>query len=66
MPLCPPPVASQPSLLETEQGRQRLVATALNLTENTAIAPTEHERMLLAQFVRGEMTIDDVIEYLEV
>ena len=56
---------SSPSLLETEQGRQRLVTAALKLTENTALAPREYERMLLDQFVHGELTIDEVIGCLE-
>jgi hypothetical protein len=52
-------------LLDTEQGRQRLVLLAINLTENTALAPQEQERGLLAQFVRGDLTIDQVLAHLD-
>jgi hypothetical protein len=52
-------------VLATEQGRQRLVTAALKLTENTALAPKDYERTLLEQFVRGEMTIDEVIARLD-
>ena len=53
------------AVLATEQGRQRLVTAALKLTENTALAPKDYERTLLEQFVRGEMTIDEVIARLD-
>jgi hypothetical protein len=53
------------SVLDTEVGRQRLVTTALKLTENTAIAPKLYERSLLEKFVAGTLTIDEVIALLE-
>lgn len=53
------------SVLASEQGRQRLLKTALRITENTAIAPDAYERMLLDQFVVGQLTIDQVLAQLE-
>ena len=53
------------SALTTEQGRRRLVAAALNLTQNTPLQPREYERMLLDQFVRGTLTLDQVISLLD-
>ena len=53
------------SVLATAQGRQRLVMTALRLTENTALAPKDYERTLLEQFVDGKLTIDEVMLRLE-
>jgi hypothetical protein len=53
------------SILASEQGRQRVLKTALRITENTAIAPDEYERMLLDQFVVGQLTIDQVLAQLE-
>ncbi|MBJ6110797.1 hypothetical protein JAO73_17365 [Hymenobacter sp. BT523] len=52
------------SVLATAQGRQRLVMTALRLTENTALAPQAYERALLDRFVAGELTIDEVLQRL--
>jgi hypothetical protein len=52
--------------LATEQARRRAVKLVLRLTENTALAPQYYERMLLDQFIIGELTIDEVIARLEV
>jgi hypothetical protein len=54
-----------PGALESEEGRRRLVASILTLTENTRLAPDTYEQELLEQFVRGEMTIDDVLSRLD-
>ncbi|HEX8328797.1 MAG TPA: hypothetical protein VF629_14750 [Hymenobacter sp.] len=53
------------SVLASEQGRQRVLKAALRITENTPIAPNDYERMLLDQFVVGQLTIDQVVAQLE-
>jgi hypothetical protein len=55
----------QISSLDTEHGRQRLVTIALNIAHGTALMPKAYERMLLDQFVRGNLTLDEVIARLE-
>ncbi|MVN77040.1 hypothetical protein GO988_11955 [Hymenobacter sp. HMF4947] len=54
-----------PSILATEQARQRMVTAALEFTQPTALAATAYERWLLDQFVRGALTIDEVLAHLE-
>lgn len=58
-------LGQQPTLTSTEQGRRRLVTVALNIVKGTALEPKEYERMLLEQFVHGNLTIDQVIQRLE-
>jgi hypothetical protein len=58
---CYVPVAA----LATEQGRLRLVKAVIAFTEGTALYPASYERQLLDQFVRGQLTIDEVAQYLE-
>jgi len=58
-------VVPSASLLDTEPGRQRLVTVALNITQGTALAPEAYERMLLDQFVRGVLTLDEVLARLD-
>jgi hypothetical protein len=53
------------SLLSTSHGRERLVAAALNLAANTALAPDDYERQLLSDFVQGMRSIDEVEELLD-
>ena len=53
------------SALATEQGRQLAVRFALRLTENSPLAPKQYERLLLEQFVHGELSLDQVIAQLE-
>jgi hypothetical protein len=45
--------------------RRRLVGWAMRMTQNTPIAASWHERKLLAKFVQGSLTIDQVIALLE-
>jgi hypothetical protein len=45
--------------------RRNLVAFAIRLTTNTPLAPTWQERQLLAQFVQGYLTIDQVLAFLD-
>ena len=56
--------ASTPRLA-TEQDRRRIVTAALDFTQPTALAATPYERQLLDQFVRGFLTIDEVLMHLE-
>lgn len=56
---------SKASILSSEQGRKRLVASILGFTENTSIAASVLERDLLDRFVLGELTIDEVVSQLE-
>ena len=53
------------SLLTTEQGRRRMVSVILRITKGTGIKPEVYERMLLDQFVRGELTDDHVLILLK-
>lgn len=53
------------ALLADEQGRRRLVTVALNIAQGTPLAPKQYERMLLDQFVRGALTLDEVAALLE-
>jgi len=45
--------------------RRKALQFAVTLTQNTSIAPDHYERQLLAQYVRGVLTIEQVIERLE-
>jgi hypothetical protein len=60
-------VASQRvQLLATQPGRQQLVTAALDFVVGTALIPSNHERVLLKQFVEGSLTIEQVLEHLGV
>lgn len=50
--------------MKTEQERQKAVAWALAVAENTPIAPDAYELALLDQFVRGVLTLDQVEQHL--
>ncbi|OGX88150.1 hypothetical protein [Hymenobacter glacialis] len=52
------------SLLTTECGRRRMVEVILRVTKGTRIEPKPYEKMLLDQFVRGELTDDHVLTLL--
>jgi hypothetical protein len=45
--------------------RRRFIESALATTKYHAIAPGPYERLLLADFVHGALTIEQVIELLE-
>lgn len=51
--------------MENAAQRHKAVQFALAMTRGTAMAPSEYERQLLAQYVEGVLTIDQVIEYTE-
>lgn len=44
--------------------RSRLVAWALSLTANTALAPGRYERQLLHRYEQGNLTLDQVLDLL--
>lgn len=58
-------MSQQSNLLTTERGRQWLVTAALNIVDGTSLAPKQYEKMLLDQFVLGDLTIDQVIARLD-
>lgn len=57
--------ATRVSLLENKEKRQYAVAWALRFAQNTSLDPSPYERALLARFVEGSLTIDQVLEQLE-
>ncbi len=59
------PLNQQASLLDTAHGRQRLVTAALNIVHGTRLMPQAYERLLLDQFVRGNVTLYEVIARLD-
>ena len=48
----------------SESERRRIVAKAVAVTANTALAPQRYERQLLDRYQEGELTIDQVIDLL--
>jgi hypothetical protein len=58
-------MSPQTTSAATEQNRLRAVNLALSLTRDTKLAPQPYEQMLLGQFVRGELTIDQVLTFLD-
>ncbi len=52
--------------LSTEAERRRAVAYVIALTADTPLAPQRYERQLMARYQRGELTVDQVIELLNV
>jgi hypothetical protein len=58
-------LSSKSILHSTEQERKRLVTMALGLVASPPLAPKPYERMLLEQFVRGNLSIDQVLTHLE-
>lgn len=51
--------------MNSKEERQRAVAWGLAMTSGTPIAPTEYELALLAAFVEGDLTLDEVLVRLE-
>ena len=49
---------------DSQAERSRIVARAVAVTANTALAPQRYERQLLDRYQRGELTIDQVISLL--
>jgi hypothetical protein len=53
------------SLLESVDKRKKAVAWALRFAKNTSLEPGPYEQELLARFVEGGLTLDEVQEQLE-
>ncbi|AMR25707.1 hypothetical protein A0257_00465 [Hymenobacter psoromatis] len=51
---------------DSEVHRRRIVARAVAVTANTALAPRRYERQLLDRYQQGELTIDQVINLLDI
>lgn len=49
---------------DSEAHRRHIVARAVAVTANTALAPRRYERQLLDRYQRGELAIDQVIDLL--
>jgi hypothetical protein len=58
-------ITPQLRALSTPHSRQLLVTAVLDFVAGTPLAPSEREQALLAQFVQGSLTIEQVLEYLE-
>jgi hypothetical protein len=58
----------QPSweIFAMEKNRRRVLNVALNIAKGTHLEPKVYERMLLEQFVQGELTLDQVMYRLDV
>lgn len=50
---------------DSEVQRRRLVARAVAVTANTALAPRRYERQLLDRYQQGELTIEQVVSLLD-
>ena len=50
--------------MKSRAERARQVSWALAMTRNTRLAPDAYERGLLAEYVRGLLTLDEVAEQL--
>lgn len=50
---------------DSQTERSRIVARAVAVTANTALAPQRYERQLLARYQQGELTIEQVISLLD-
>ncbi|UYZ59819.1 hypothetical protein [Hymenobacter latericus] len=57
--------ASSTSPLQNAEQRRRAVTWALRLAKHSALAPGKYERRLLAQFIRGDLTLEQVLQRLE-
>ncbi|UYZ64016.1 hypothetical protein [Hymenobacter weizhouensis] len=57
-------LSQQPSLLDTEQGLQKLIQTALALTHDASRPLVPYEHSLLSMLARHELTVGHVLAYL--
>jgi hypothetical protein len=53
------------SLLTTPQDRHRVLTFAQSLTHGARLTPTPAQQQLLAEFVRGELSFDQLLTSLE-
>lgn len=51
--------------MNNQEERRKAVAWGLAVTSGTPIAPDAYEQALLAAFVEGNMTLDEVVAKLE-
>ena len=58
-------LSHQPAAVATATDREALLAQGLDLVRGTARVPAARERALLDRFVRGQLTIDQVLVQLE-
>ncbi|GAB3638668.1 hypothetical protein GCM10027422_42580 [Hymenobacter arcticus] len=55
----------QVSTLATEQSRQRLAAAVISFTQGTRFSLEPYQQQILDLFLRGRLTIDEVVYSLE-
>jgi hypothetical protein len=53
------------ALPSSKESRQLLVNAALSMTKGTHLEASSYEQLLLDHFVKGKLTIDQVLQYLE-
>jgi hypothetical protein len=51
--------------MHTATLRRKAVAFGLNLTRNTTLAPSYYEKQLLARYISGGLTLDQVLDCLD-
>jgi hypothetical protein len=51
--------------MQTATFRRKAVAFGLNLTKNTPLAPGYYEKQLLARYITGGLTLDQVLDCLD-
>ena len=51
--------------MHTAYLRRKAVAFGLNLTKNTPLAPAYYEKQLLARYIQGALTLDQVLDCLD-
>jgi hypothetical protein len=54
-----------PNKLPGRAYRESIVRKAINVTRDTPAQPSAYEKKLLAKFIEGAMTIEDIIELLK-
>ena len=55
----------QGPLFTTPEARRRVLAFAQTLTHGTRLVPTPTQQQLLDQFVRGKLSLEQLLTYLE-
>ncbi|WP_160328165.1 hypothetical protein [Solirubrum puertoriconensis] len=51
--------------MQSAEQRRRAVLWALRVARQTALDPNKQERRLLARFILGQLTLDEVLQRLE-
>lgn len=57
-------LSQNPSLVDTEEGNQQIIAAALTLTHDTSRVLAPYERSLLNMVAHQEMTLSHLLAYL--